>query len=58
MIDPAYQSYRNLPPVAGIASFAEAARPGFSIDECGSTERNRPRWIPGKDGVANITDLR
>jgi hypothetical protein len=34
MIDPAYQSYRNLPPVAGIASFAEAGRPGFSIDVC------------------------
>ncbi|MDI1249182.1 MAG: hypothetical protein PSV13_09995 [Lacunisphaera sp.] len=31
---PDYHSYRNLPPVAGIASFAEAMQPGLSIDEC------------------------
>lgn len=30
----AYRPYKNLPPLAGIASFAEAMRPGLSIDEC------------------------
>ncbi len=29
-----YRSYRDLPPVAGITSLAEAARIGFSIDDC------------------------
>jgi hypothetical protein len=29
-----YRSYRDLPPVAGIASFATAAKIGLSIDEC------------------------
>lgn len=29
-----YRSLHDLPPLAGIASFAEAARPGFSIDDC------------------------
>lgn len=29
-----YRSYRDLPPVAGITSIAEAARVGFSIDDC------------------------
>src|SRR6478735_2705890 len=27
-------SYRNLPPLAGLATLAEAARPGLSIDAC------------------------
>jgi hypothetical protein len=31
---PGYQSLHHLPPVAGIASFAEAMRIGFSIDDC------------------------
>jgi len=29
-----YKSYRNLPPLAGICSFEDAQRPGFSIEEC------------------------
>lgn len=29
-----YRSLHDLPPLAGIASFSEAARPAFSIDEC------------------------
>lgn len=29
-----YQSYRGLPPLAGLASVAEAARPGLAIEEC------------------------
>jgi hypothetical protein len=29
-----YRSHRDLPPVAGICSIAEAARIGFSVDEC------------------------
>ena len=29
-----YRTYRDLPPVAGICSIAEAARIGFSVDEC------------------------
>lgn len=29
-----YRSYRDLPPVAGITSIADAARIGFSIDDC------------------------
>lgn len=29
-----YQSYRNLPALAGIASFADAMRPGLSVEEC------------------------
>ncbi|MBX7207554.1 MAG: hypothetical protein K1X78_04560 [Verrucomicrobiaceae bacterium] len=31
---PCCQPYKNLPPLAGIATFEEAARPGLSIDEC------------------------
>ena len=30
----AYKSYRGLPPLAGLATIAEAARPGLSITEC------------------------
>src|SRR5216117_2751872 len=29
-----YQSYRNLPALAGICSLQEAMKPGFSIEEC------------------------
>src|SRR5579884_1459087 len=29
-----YQSYKGLPPLAGLATFAEAARPGMSVEEC------------------------
>ncbi len=29
-----YRSYRDLPPVAGIASVAQALRIGFSIEDC------------------------
>lgn len=29
-----YRSYRDLPPLAGIGSFAEAMSPGLSIDDC------------------------
>ena len=29
-----YRPYRDLPPVAGICTIAEAARIGFSVDEC------------------------
>src|SRR6187551_2887140 len=35
MISPAaYQTYKNLPPLAGVATHAEAARPGLGIEEC------------------------
>ena len=30
----AYRSYRNLPPLAGLATVAEAARPGLGIEPC------------------------
>ena len=29
-----YQTYRNLPALAGICSMEEAARPGLTVDEC------------------------
>ena len=29
-----YRSYRDLPPIAGITSVADAARLGLSIDDC------------------------
>ncbi|HEX4132621.1 MAG TPA: hypothetical protein VHZ24_21490 [Pirellulales bacterium] len=29
-----YQSYRGLPPMAGLCSVAEAAKPGLSVDQC------------------------
>jgi hypothetical protein len=29
-----YRSYRDLPPLAGLATFEEAARPGLSVEEC------------------------
>ena len=29
-----YQSYRNLPPLAGVADFAAASRPGLSVEAC------------------------
>jgi hypothetical protein len=29
-----YQSYRNLPPLAGICSMEEAMKPGLSVEEC------------------------
>jgi hypothetical protein len=36
MTEPAdnYRSYRGLPPLAGLATIAEAARPGLSVEEC------------------------
>jgi len=35
MITPeSYRPYRNLPPIAGICSIPEAARTGFSVDDC------------------------
>ena len=34
-INPAnYQSYRGLPPLAGLCSFAEAARTGLAVEAC------------------------
>lgn len=34
-MDPAsYQSYRGLPPLAGVCSIEDAMRPGLSVDEC------------------------
>ena len=30
----AYRPHKNLPPLAGIATFAEAMKPGLSIDAC------------------------
>ncbi|MEZ6143743.1 MAG: hypothetical protein R3B84_24525 [Zavarzinella sp.] len=29
-----YQSFKNLPPLAGLASFAEASKPGMSVEQC------------------------
>src|SRR6266508_3777793 len=29
-----YQSHRGLPPLAGLASFADAARPGLAVEAC------------------------
>lgn len=29
-----YRSYQNIPPLAGLCTHAEAAKPGLSIDEC------------------------
>ena len=29
-----YQTYRDLPALAGIASFAQASVPGLSVEEC------------------------
>ena len=29
-----YRSYKNLPPLAGLADFAEASRPGLSVEAC------------------------
>ncbi len=29
-----YQSYRGLPPLAGICSFADAMKPGLSVEQC------------------------
>lgn len=29
-----YQPYRNLPPLAGLCTHAEAAKPGLSVEEC------------------------
>ena len=29
-----YQSYRDLPPLAGVCSIEEAAKPGLSVEEC------------------------
>ena len=35
MISPAtYQTYKNLPSLAGVTTHAEAARPGLSVEEC------------------------
>ncbi|HWB00863.1 MAG TPA: hypothetical protein VG713_20365, partial [Pirellulales bacterium] len=38
-----YRSYRDLPPVAGLCSIAEAARPGMSVDAC-VTRLKRYHW--------------
>src|SRR5882762_547745 len=29
-----YQTYRNLPPLAGLCSMSEAMKPGLSVEEC------------------------
>src|SRR5580658_11007476 len=29
-----YQSYRNLPPLAGVCSLADAMKPGLSVEQC------------------------
>src|SRR6185369_4194142 len=29
-----YQTYRNLPPLAGVCSMEEAMQPGLSVEEC------------------------
>ena len=29
-----YQSYRGLPPLAGLATIAEAVKPGLGVEEC------------------------
>src|SRR5882724_392562 len=29
-----YQTFRNLPPLAGVASMDEAMKPGLSVEEC------------------------
>jgi hypothetical protein len=35
MISPqSYQTYKNLPPLAGLCTHAEAAKPGLSVEEC------------------------
>lgn len=35
MISPeTYQTYKNLPPLAGLCTHAEAAKPGLSVEEC------------------------
>src|SRR5215213_9665927 len=35
MISPAtYQTYKNLPPLAGLATHAAAAQPGLGVEEC------------------------
>jgi hypothetical protein len=34
MIPTDYRSYRGLPPLAGLATIAEAARPGLSVEAC------------------------
>jgi hypothetical protein len=35
MISPAtYQTYKNLPPLAGVATHEQAAKPGLSVEEC------------------------
>jgi len=31
---PGYQPYKNLPPLAGVASFEQAMQPGLSIEDC------------------------
>jgi hypothetical protein len=40
----AYESYRNLPAIAGIASFAEAMRLGLSIEDC-VARLKRQHWM-------------
>jgi hypothetical protein len=39
-----YRPYRNLPPVAGICTIPEAARIGFSVDEC-VRRLKRHHWV-------------
>src|SRR3954466_1125895 len=34
MVIESYQSYKNLPPLAGLCSIARAAEPGLSVEEC------------------------
>src|SRR6476646_10144094 len=35
MISPTtYQTYKNLPPLAGVATHEQAARPGLGVEEC------------------------
>ena len=31
---PNYQSYKNLPPLAGLCTMEEAMKPGLSVEEC------------------------
>ncbi|HMO66409.1 MAG TPA: hypothetical protein PKE47_14485, partial [Verrucomicrobiota bacterium] len=37
-------SHSGLPPLAGLCTFAEAARPGLSVEESGRRRKRHP-WV-------------
>ena len=46
-----YQSYQNLPPLAGLCTMEEAVKPGLPLEECVRRATSNPAKIMGYEGT-------